>query len=396
MRIAFCVQRYGAEVAGGAEALCRRTAQALARSGDEVVVYTTTARDYLRWEPHYPPGARRDGAVQVRRFDVRPADPETASALVRRLNLAPGDPEAERAWALAQGPVSPGLIAALHREGRRHEVVVFWTYLYAHAQLGLPPLAERAVLVPLAHDEPMLRFTLSRGLTRAAAGLAFMTPEEALLVDDMHGVGRRPAAVVGTGLDPVPPARAGAGAPPPRTGAIDPGYALYLGRLDPAKGVAELLRFHAAYRRDGGRLGLVLAGRPTVPLQLPPWARATGWVDDDARARLLEDAAAVVLPSRYESLSLVALEAWQRARPTLANGLSEVLAGQTARSGGGLVYRDAGEYARELRRLERYPALGDRMGEEGRRFTRALTWPAAVRRWRALLAQVRRPVEAGR
>ena len=38
MRLAFVVQRYGAEVAGGAEALCRSTARALAERGDEVEV----------------------------------------------------------------------------------------------------------------------------------------------------------------------------------------------------------------------------------------------------------------------------------------------------------------------------------------------------------------------
>ena len=42
MRLAFVVQRYGDEVAGGAEALCRATARALAEGGDEVVVYTFT------------------------------------------------------------------------------------------------------------------------------------------------------------------------------------------------------------------------------------------------------------------------------------------------------------------------------------------------------------------
>jgi len=386
VRVAFCVQRFGAEVAGGAESLCRRTARALVDAGDEVVVYTTTARDYLRWEPHYPAGTEWDAGVRVHRFDALPAAPETAAALVRDLSLAPGDAEGERRWALAQGPVAPGLVAALRAAPARHEVVVVWTYLYAHAQLGLPHVADRAVLVPLAHDEPMLRFTLSRGLTRMAAGLAFMTPEEALLVDDMHGVGRRPVAVVGTGLDAPVASDAAAG-----TGAGEP-YALYLGRIDPAKGVADLLHMHDRYRRGGGRLGLVLAGRPTVPLRLPAWARPTGWVDDATRAALLSGATAVVLPSRYESLSLVALEAWQRGRPTLANGLSEVLAGQTRRSGGGLVYADADGYARLLGRLEHEPGLADRLGAQGAAFTADLTWPAAVRRWRALLARVRRPL----
>ena len=83
MRLSFVVQRYGSEVAGGAEALCRSTARALAERGDEVEVLTTTARDYLTWEPHYPQGTERDGAVVVRRFTADPPDPRRSAELVR-------------------------------------------------------------------------------------------------------------------------------------------------------------------------------------------------------------------------------------------------------------------------------------------------------------------------
>ncbi|MDX6646565.1 MAG: hypothetical protein QOK40_2292, partial [Miltoncostaeaceae bacterium] len=162
------VQRYGAQVAGGAEALARQTAHALARAGDDVVVYTTTARDYLRWEPHFPAGEERDGPVLVRRFPVEPADPGRAEGLLRALARRPGDPALEAAWARAQGPVSRPLLAALAGGGARHETVAIWTYLYATSQLALPLVAERAVLVPLAHDEPMLRFGLTRGLVALA------------------------------------------------------------------------------------------------------------------------------------------------------------------------------------------------------------------------------------
>jgi hypothetical protein len=175
VRVAFVVQRYGAEVAGGAEALARQTAHALAAAGDEVVVYTTTARDYLRWAPHFPAGEARDGPVRVRRFPVEPADPARAEALLRALARRPGDPALEAEWARAQGPVSRPLLGALAEAGAHHEAVAVWTYLYATSQMGLPLVAGRSVLVPLAHDEPMLRFGLTRGLVALAAGFAFLT-----------------------------------------------------------------------------------------------------------------------------------------------------------------------------------------------------------------------------
>ncbi|HMN99043.1 MAG TPA: glycosyltransferase family 4 protein [Miltoncostaeaceae bacterium] len=394
MRVAFVVQRYGEEVAGGAEALCRATAGALAAAGDAVEVFTTTARDYLTWAPHYPEGTTREDGVTVHRFAADAPDPARADRLGKALALAPGDDDAEREWARAQGPVAPGLIRALAAAvgpGGRVEAAAAWTYLYATSQLAMPLAPARTLLVPLAHDEPMLRFGLSRGLVRSAGGIAYMTPEERRLVEDLLGPLTRPAAVVGAGIAPAvggDAARARARFDLPRR------FALYLGRIDPAKGVGALVRAHDAYRRAGGSYGLVLAGRPTVDMGLPGWVRTTGFVDARARADLLAAAELVVLPSPHESLSLVALEAWSAGRATLATARSEVLAGQTARSSGGLLYVDDLSYARQMSRLAADPSLRDVLGTRGARFAREWTWDACVRRWRALLAQVRAPVGA--
>lgn len=391
MRVAFVVQRFGAEVAGGAETLCRQTAHALAERGDEVAVYTTTARDYLTWQPFYPAGRAQDGPVVVERFPVDTPDPDLAGDLVRHLSVRP-DSDLELRWARAQGPVSRPLLRALARDAERYEAIALWTYLYATTQLAMPLVRERAVLVPLAHDEPMLRFTLTRGLAAMARGFAFLTPEERDLVDDVLGVGDRPAEIVGAGLDIPSPGDAERAR---RAFALPPRFALYVGRVDGSKGVDALVRAHAGYR--SGRtdaLGLVLAGRAAGRLRLPGWVVTTGFVDPQARADLLAAADVVLLPSPWESLSLVALEAWQYGRPTLAYARSAVLAGQTARSGGGLLYTGPRTYARQLARLAGDAGLRAALGESGRRFAEGETWDACVGRWRALLARVRRDTAA--
>jgi glycosyltransferase involved in cell wall biosynthesis len=392
MRVAFVVQRYGEEVAGGAEALCRATARALAAAGEAVEVYTSTARDYLTWAPHYPEGTTGDDGVLVHRFAAEPPDPRRSDRLAKALALAPGDDATEREWARAQGPIATGLVAAVAAAlaaPARHEVVAAWTYLYGTSQLTVPLAPERTVLVPLAHDEPMLRFGLSRGLVRTAGGLAFMTPEEQRLVEDLHGPLAQPSAVVGAGIVPAgggDAERARARWDLPRR------FALFLGRIDPAKGLGALVRAHDAYRRAGGSYGLVLAGRPTVDMGLPGWLRTTGFVDAAGRADLLAASELVVLPSPHESLSLVALEAWSAGRPTLATARSEVLAGQTARSSGGLLYTDDLSYSRQMSRLAADPSLRELLGTRGARFADGWTWDACVRRWRGLLARVRAPV----
>ena len=71
-----------------------------------------------------------------------------------------------------------------------------------------------------------------------------------------------------------------------------------------------------------------------------------------------------------------------------------MLAGQSARAGGGLLYDDALSYARQLSRLASDPELRAMLGGRGARFAATQTWDACARRWRALLARVRRPVAA--
>lgn len=411
------VQRYGAEVAGGAEALCRDTARALVRAGEQVTVFTTTARDYLSWDPFYAPGTSDDDGVTVRRFAVDPPDPRRAADLVRALGLAPGDPAMEAEWAMTQGPVSRDMLTALstlgdshqgapgdshhsprgdshHRgsqRGQAHDVVACWTYLYATSQLAMPLVRDRAVLVPLAHEEPMLRFTLTRGVMRMARALAFMTPEERRLVVDTADVGSTPGVVVGAGLDPSPDGDADRAR---RRWRLPPRFALYLGRVDAAKGVDALIRAHRSYLQQGPGLGLVLAGREAPGMGIPEWVTTTGFITEQERADLLAAAEVVVLPSPYESLSLVALEAWRAGRPTLGYARADVVAGQTARSGGGLLYTGPETYARQLARLAARPAERQAMGESGRAFAAGWTWDACVDRWREVLHMAARPAAA--
>src|SRR4029079_18430612 len=83
-------------------------------------------------------------------------------------------------------------------------------------------------------------------------------------------------------------------------------FMLYLGRVDPNKGCALLIRHFMRYaaERPGGSLQLVLAGPANMPIPVHEAIRPLGFVSEETREALLARAALLVVPSRYESLSL--------------------------------------------------------------------------------------------
>ena len=69
MRLAVAVQRYGADINGGAELHARYIAERLSRHAS-VEVVTTCARDYVTWKNELPAGVEQVNGVTVRRFPV--------------------------------------------------------------------------------------------------------------------------------------------------------------------------------------------------------------------------------------------------------------------------------------------------------------------------------------
>jgi glycosyltransferase involved in cell wall biosynthesis len=394
MRAALVVQRYGNEVLGGAETLARRIAELLAPEV-ELTVLTTCAVDYLTWENHYAPGHDEVNAVRVLRFPVaEPRDPKTFARASDKAYRAPHDLDLGREWMRAQGPNAPGLAEHLRDHGDTYDVVSFMTYLYATTADGLPLVSDRAVLCPAMHDEPPLRLAIFDEIFGKARALLFSTPEERELARARFGVEDERARIVGVGVDELHGDRDRFRA---ETGVTRP-YAAYLGRLDPSKGVNDLVDHHARYRaaRPEG-LDLVLVGSGEIDLPKGDGFHALGFVPEQLKHDAIAGADVVVCPSPYESLSLAQLEAWTHARPTLANAESPVLVGQSQRSGGGLWYQNGVEYAAMLDLLARAQPLAAAIGAQGRRYVREnYSWDRVRDEWLDAFADVirRAPAES--
>jgi len=100
----------------------------------------------------------------------------------------------------------------------------------------------------------------------------------------------------------------------------------------------------------------------------------------------LDGADLLVMPSFYESLSMVTLEAWALGKPVLVNALCDVLKGQCGRSNGGLYYESYPEFREALSLLLDSPRLRSALGENGRRYFEAnYSWDVIEGKYLALL-----------
>ena len=84
----------------------------------------------------------------------------------------------QEAWMRAQGPYSTPLFSYIEDSRDKFEIFFFFTYLYATTYFGLPLVADRAVLVPFAHDEWPIHMPFWDGFFRRPTGFVFSTPEE--------------------------------------------------------------------------------------------------------------------------------------------------------------------------------------------------------------------------
>ncbi len=119
-----------------------------------------------------------------------------------------------------------------------------------------------------------------------------------------------------------------------------------------------------------------------LPIPDHPRIRHLGFLDDQDKFDALAASDLLLMPSYYESLSMVALEAWALGKPVLANGKCEVLRGQCIRSQAGLYYETQAEFIETLRAITESRRLNAAFGENGRRFFQQhYAWPVIEQKY---------------
>jgi glycosyltransferase involved in cell wall biosynthesis len=427
VKLGFIIQRYGTEVLGGSEHLCRLVAERLALQHD-VEVLTTCAQDYVTWKNEYPEGSDRIRGVTVRRFaNARTRDIAAFNEYSDWIYRTPHGRADEMEWLKQQGPWCPPLVDYLRGHHQQYDALVFFTYLYAPTVLGLEVAPARSILVSTAHDEPAIRLEIFKDVFSRPAALCYLTESERTFVHDQFTDRALLEDVIGVGVDlpqqqpyprmptapdddeapdEQPPAAVSSAEEPPSLGfpshlvargavfrrrhRLHGPIVLYGGRIDPGKGCEELIEYFSSYVKAGGDATLALMGVKLMALPEEPFIRFAGLLSDRERLQALEAATVVVVPSPVESLSLLALEALSVGTPVLVNARSAVLVEHCVRSNGGLYYADRDEFVEALTLLVDDERLRQALGRNGRDYVRKnYRWDVVLAKYERLFAKIR-------
>ena len=369
--------------------LCRLLAENLAAHGADVEVLTTCATDHFTWADAAPRGDRRG-----ERRD-RPPLPGGSGA---RQRAVAGAAHAHRpAAAHHAAPTSSSGWPS--RSGRRASRTPSRTRAATTGSCHAVPVrddllggggAARAHRADAVRARRAARVDPGRARdARPRGGCMLNSPGEGELLGAARA--RCGGAPGERGVRGRRPARRGRRcAACARARGIAPGYVLYAGRREVAKGLPMLF---AAYAELGARrpgappLALMGSGDLAPPPEIADRVIDLGFVPDEDRDAVYAGAAVLVNPSRLESLGMVVLEAWlagtpsHRERParrccaSTAGHRAEASGSRGARAGGG-----AGAAAGRPR-----PARGG-WPRAGAAYTRdTFSWPAVRDRFAAAL-----------
>lgn len=363
--------------------LCRLMAENLVAHDADVEVLTTCAVDHFTWLDHHPEGATVEGGVPVHRFSVSPdRDHGRFLELHARIGGYAPTGRAEQLEWMGQSVWSPGLQEAALDPGR-YDWLVAMPYLFGTTFWAATARPQRTALIPCVHDEGHAWAPVVREMLAAARGCMLNSDGEGDLLARLAPTAE--TRLVSVGYDDVPPPDAQRVRRFCEARAVAPGYLLYAGRREGAKGVPELYAAYARFaggRPDAPPLAMMGSGDLPPPPEIADRVVDFGFVPDADRDAAYAGAAALVNPSRKESLGMVVLEAWLAGTPCIVNGGSPVLRRHCEASGGGLPYGSSAELIEALDVVTGDPALGRRLAEGGRAYTRAtFSWPAVRSRF---------------
>lgn len=375
-KIAIVVQRYSLDVNGGAELHARLLAEHL-KDRYEVHILTTCAKDYITWANYYPEGKEIINAINVHRFraeEINKKDFIKPSRYLhsnikysrRKIKLSnffilpfkrlqyrkrKNHNEIFEAWIQQQGPQCRGLIKHLETNANKYTAFIFFTYLYYPTYVGLQTkgISSKSILVPTAHDEIPFYFEGYNKMFSKPQFIMYNTISEKELVENTYPqCNSIKSDIAGVGFDkPLlndfykeePQCR----------------YLVYIGRIDKNKGCKELVNYFIYYKKTHQNdVKLIMIGNNFMNrIEHSDDIIYTGFIDEQEKLWYLKNSLGLVIPSKFESLSMVTLEAMIMGKPVIATRYCEVLKKHIESSQAGFLYDDKENFSKQINKLTR-------------------------------------------
>lgn len=369
-KIAIIVQRYGKEVNGGAEFHAKILAEQLAKKYD-ITILTTTALDYKGWANHFPEGESFVDGIKVVRFDSEKQKPRTfrkaRRAILQRkkyfkvlrffglfeffdknFNITNVTQKDVDNWLAGQGPYCKELISYLKKNKNNYDAFIFFTYLYYPTAVGMPLVKEKAIFIPTAHDEQPLYTKPYENLFAVPKFIMYNTQSEKDLVENHFKNHCKYTDIAGVGIEPFILSE---NYSPKLNFKIEKPYFVYVGRIDAAKGCDILVDYFNRFANKNPDLQLIMIGKDFMGVSANKNIQLTGFISEEDKYYLLQNSLGLILPSKYESLSMVTLEAMAVGKIPIVNKECEVLKNHIDSSEAGFYFNDYQSFEETLNRV---------------------------------------------
>jgi glycosyltransferase involved in cell wall biosynthesis len=393
MKVAFVVQRYGTEISGGAELHCRWIAERMNKYWD-VEVLTTKASDYITWKDFYTENEEMINGIPVKRFSVqKPRNPERFGRIQNHILKHKHSKKDELKWLDEEGPLSISLLQYIKKHQDSYDYFFFFSYRYYHSYHGINLIPEKSILVPTAEHDPIIHLSVFKELFKKPCAVIYNSVEERDLIQSLSENQDITSDVIGVGSEIQTEAS------PERFKQkhnIDGDYLLYIGRIDENKGCKELFHYFLKFKREvHSDAKLVLIGSTVIRIPYHPDLFYLGFLSEEDKFSALAGTQALIMPSFYESLSMVTLEAWGMQKPVLANARCDVLKGQCLRSNAGLFYENYFEFKEALLLIISSAKLREEMGKNGRKFFESnYTWEVIEHKYLSIINRLEKKFQS--
>lgn len=385
-KIAFVVVRYGKDINGGAEFHCKMLAERLINQY-QVEVLTTCVKNYVTGDNEFPEGEENINGVLVRRFKADPIHKEKIYSYMRG---------AKRARKLRKFLYQSHLLALVSlfcpiwTFRRKYEINalnsnVFYSsslfsFIKEHKKeykafipisLDYPQMyytalyaPEKTIVIPTMHYHSVsFRSILTQVFTKVAY-IGFNTRAEEKLGKRIFGPRMSHHGIISVGIEMASPADWTATSAKYQ---LPPEYLLYVGRVDRNK-LHHIFDYFVTYKETykNSQLKLVMVGGLFTDTFQHPDIIYTGFVDEHEKTTIIQHAKIIINPSKYESLSLILLEAMSQKKAMLVNGLCNVLKEHCRKSKhAALAYFNKQDFIKKLHKIDSSEKLRIEMGEKG-------------------------------